>query len=256
VRVASSTLAQVCGLRHHRSGESLRWLSGWPLSGRAAPCGGGSGVARSIITSAPVHKWRKPSTKAQGSDEFEPDAETETLLIDGASGKRIGNLPYGDAKAAAEGAGLNLVWVAGGDGKPWIFKQMSPEAIEAQAKALQDKAKEAEATARKAKAERRAQGKAEAKLTKEVRLTALAGEHDIQIKVRQARKFLEKGLRVKCVVNLPGRQMGRGGKQNHRAVMDRLVDDLADLGAPASPPDILPQRITCVIAPEAAADGK
>lgn len=65
---------------------------------------------------------------------------------------------------------------------------------------------------------------------KEVQLTPQIGDHDIQVKVKNARRFLEEGNKVKVALRFRGRQMAR--QEGGNATMERfisLVEDLANV---------------------------
>ncbi|EGD72361.1 hypothetical protein PTSG_00381 [Salpingoeca rosetta] len=78
--------------------------------------------------------------------------------------------------------------------------------------------------------ERARQEKELAKLTKEVQLSAWCGEHDLQVKVKQAHKFLSKGLRVRIVIkHRRGQKLDRDQQQQ---VIHQVQEQLADVGIP------------------------
>lgn len=137
----------------------------------------------------------------------------QVLLIDGEANSRIGTVPYHEAVTTAADGNKVLVQVGGGKGKMRVLKLIAAEVLAAQEAQKQAKAVEAEQELEKRKRDAYLQRKADAKRTKEIRLTALSGENDVVIKVNQARKFLGKGLRVLVTINLPGRQIAVGGLQ-------------------------------------------
>jgi translation initiation factor IF-3 len=61
---------------------------------------------------------------------------------------------------------------------------------------------------------------------KEIRLTPTIDEHDLQVKIKNAVKFLEKGDRVKIVVRFRGRQLGH--TEIGRVVLNRFVEATSD----------------------------
>ena len=63
--------------------------------------------------------------------------------------------------------------------------------------------------------------------TKEIRLRLKTEEHDIQIKVKHAREFLEKGDRVLISLQLRGREMAHSNLA--RKVMDHFAEELEEL---------------------------
>lgn len=65
---------------------------------------------------------------------------------------------------------------------------------------------------------------------KEVQLTPQIGEHDIEVKLKAARRFLESGNKVKVALRYRGRQMARqeGGIETMNRFIT-LVEDIATI---------------------------
>lgn len=64
---------------------------------------------------------------------------------------------------------------------------------------------------------------------KEVRLSPVIDEHDFTTKMKNARKFLEKGDKVKASIRFKGRAITH--KEIGRQVLDRLVEETADIAS-------------------------
>ncbi|WP_167630097.1 translation initiation factor IF-3 [Listeria valentina] len=62
---------------------------------------------------------------------------------------------------------------------------------------------------------------------KEVRLSPTIDEHDFNTKLRNARKFLSKGDKVKCSIRFKGRAITH--KEIGQKVLDRFADECKDL---------------------------
>src|SRR5690625_4201661 len=62
---------------------------------------------------------------------------------------------------------------------------------------------------------------------KEVRFTPSIGDHDFNTKLRQSRRFLEKGDKVKASVRFRGRAITH--KDLGREVLERLAEELNDV---------------------------
>ena len=62
---------------------------------------------------------------------------------------------------------------------------------------------------------------------KEIKFHANVAEHDYQTKLNHARKFLEKGHRVKASVLFRGREMAH--KEFARVLLDRMAENLQDI---------------------------
>ncbi len=63
---------------------------------------------------------------------------------------------------------------------------------------------------------------------KELKITAMTGAHDIEIKAQQGRKLLEKGWRLKLTVFLKGRLIAKPEIADE--ALNKLIDLLKDYG--------------------------
>jgi translation initiation factor IF-3 len=71
---------------------------------------------------------------------------------------------------------------------------------------------------------RRAQKQTE---VKEIRLRPKTGEHDIAYKVRDARRFLQKGAKVKVRIRFRGREITH--PEVAKGLLDRIAEELSDV---------------------------
>ena len=62
---------------------------------------------------------------------------------------------------------------------------------------------------------------------KEVRLSPVIDDHDFNTKLRNARKFIEKGDKVKASIRFKGRAITH--KEIGREVLDRLIEETKDI---------------------------
>lgn len=115
-----------------------------------------------------------------------------------------------DALKKAEEAGLDLVEVSPG-AKPPVCK-------------ILDYGKYKYEQQKKANEARKKQKTVD---VKEVKLRPTIGDHDFQVKLRGARKFLENGDKVKVTLRFRGREMAH--KDLALEVMSRFKDELADI---------------------------
>ncbi len=82
---------------------------------------------------------------------------------------------------------------------------------------------------------------------KEIRLRPEIGEHDRDIKVNQARKFLETGHRVQFTVMFRGREMMH---QDHgQTMMEFVMETLQDVAKTERRPIFAGRRLTMVMMP-------
>src|SRR5699024_9938725 len=128
----------------------------------------------------------------------------EVRLID-ANGDQLGVKSRNEALQIAQTRNLDLVLVAPG-AKPPVCRIMDYGKYR-----LAQKKKEKEAR----KKQRVINGK-------EVRFSPAIGEHDFNTKLKNARKFLEKGDKVKASVRFRGRAITH--KDLGREVLNRLAD--------------------------------
>ncbi|MCJ7507467.1 MAG: translation initiation factor IF-3 [candidate division Zixibacteria bacterium] len=80
------------------------------------------------------------------------------------------------------------------------------------------------------KKERSAKKKQHIVHLKEMHFTPKTEEHDYQFKLKHVRHFLEEGCNVKIVIQFRGRELVH--REFGVNLMQRIVKDLADLGAP------------------------
>ncbi|MGC8873370.1 MAG: translation initiation factor IF-3 [Chloroflexia bacterium] len=129
----------------------------------------------------------------------------EVLLI-GADGRRIGVKPLQEALSIAAAEGMDLV-------------EVDPVA-EPPVCRLLDYGKFRYEQAKKERAARKKQRTVD---IKEVRLRPKIGEHDLQIKIRAARRFLEEGNRVKVTLRFRGRESA------HTDIAEDLLKQVATM---------------------------
>ena len=82
---------------------------------------------------------------------------------------------------------------------------------------------------------------------KEVRLSPGTGDHDIDTKVRQARKFLEQGKPVKVTVRYKKRQIAH--VDEGQRVMDKMLEALQDFGKPDHRPQLEGKQLSVQVNP-------
>ena len=83
---------------------------------------------------------------------------------------------------------------------------------------------------------------------KEVRFRPSIDQHDYQTKLNHARKFLEKGNKVRVRLFFRGREMAH--QDLGRQLMDRVVKDLSDVGKVDRPAKQMGRIIILVLGPK------
>jgi translation initiation factor IF-3 len=155
------------------------------------------------------------------------------LLID-EDGTRVGVVPLRDALALAEERGLDLVEVA-------------PNAVPPVCRVL-DYGKFRYEQTKKEREARKHQKQAE---LKEVRLKPKTDDHDLEIKAKQARKFLLTGDKVKFTVRFRGREMAH--PDIGREMLEHMAEELRDVATVEQRPLMEGRALSLLLAPSAKA---
>ena len=144
--------------------------------------------------------------------------DREVRLI-GENGQQLGIMSARDALRLAEEAGLDLVKIAP-TAKPPVCK-------------IVDYGKYRYELARKEKDARRKQKTIE---IKEIRMSPNIDTNDLNTKANAARKFLEKGNRVKVTLRFRGREMAHMSTSKH--ILDDFAQMLSDISVMEKPPKV------------------
>lgn len=153
----------------------------------------------------------------------------EVRLID-VNGEQLGVKSRQEALELAEKANLDLVMVAP-NAKPPVCRIM-------------DYGKYRYEQQKKEKEKRKKQKVIN---VKEVRLSPAIEEHDFNTKLRNARKFLGKGDKVKATVRFRGRAITH--KELGQQVLERMAEQLEDLGVVETKPKMEGRNMFMMIAP-------
>jgi translation initiation factor IF-3 len=82
---------------------------------------------------------------------------------------------------------------------------------------------------------------------KEVKVRASTDQHDLDVKLKRVRKFLEQGNKVKLSVRFRGREMAyteRGAAQ-----LKHVAEQVEDLGKPEKVPNLEGRQMIMIVAP-------
>jgi translation initiation factor IF-3 len=151
----------------------------------------------------------------------------------GPEGEQLGIVPTAQALEKARSAGLDLVEMVA-DERPPVCK-------------ILDYGKMRFANSQKGKKA----GKVRQQKVKELRVRPKTGEHDVETKINQARKFLEHNDKVQVTVLFRGREMQH--QQEGRRVLDSILEKLAASGKVERPPTMDGKKMTALIMPNKAA---
>ena len=160
--------------------------------------------------------WREPAISELFINEQIRDKEIRLI---GESGEQLGIMSSREALKLAEEAGLDLVKIAP-TAKPPVCK-------------IVDYSKYRYELARKEKDAKRKQKVIE---VKEIRMSPNIDTNDLNTKVGAARKFLEKGNRVKVTLRFRGREMAHMSTSKH--ILDDFAQMLSDIAVVEKMPKV------------------
>jgi translation initiation factor IF-3 len=152
---------------------------------------------------------------------------TEIRVI-GAEGEQLGVMTPQDAMARADEAGLDLVEVAPGS-RPPVCRIMDYGRYKYEQKKKSGK------------------GKGHAASLKEVKLRPRTDQHDMDFKLKNARRFLMDGDKVKVTVMYRGREMVH--RELGRKQLDRVVELLGPIAAVENPPRMEGRLLSMILVP-------
>ncbi len=174
----------------------------------------------------PPTNMRAPAVSARRNDQIDA---VEVRLI-GAEGEQLGIRTADEARAYAYERDLDLVEVAAA-AEPPVCRAM-------------DYGKWRFETERSARVSRRNQVHVS---FKEVRLRPKIGDHDYRWKRDRAVEFLQHGWKVKLVVLFRGREQEH--PERGRALLDRMCEDVRELGHAEGSPALEGRSMTMVLTP-------
>jgi len=147
-----------------------------------------------------------------------------------AEGNQLGVMPTREALEAAENSGLDLVEVAA-TANPPVCRIM-------------DYGKYKYLASKKAKDAKKKQSVIH---IKEVKLRGKTEEHDFQFKLRNARRFLEDGDKVKISIMFRGREITH--TELGMGMLKRVQEELKDVATVESPPRLEGRNMSMLVAP-------
>ncbi|HEU5208694.1 MAG TPA: translation initiation factor IF-3 [Longimicrobiales bacterium] len=146
-------------------------------------------------------------------------------------GEQHGIVPLDQAQEAAEAAGLDLVEVAP-NARPPVVRVMDWGKFQFEQQ-------------KRARESRKKQHTVD---VKEVKLRPRTDEHDLEFKLRNARRFLARGMTVKVTVRFRGPELRR--PETGQQVLDTVAEELAEVAHVESRSRVLEGRqLTMMLAP-------
>jgi translation initiation factor IF-3 len=159
------------------------------------------------------------------------EISAQTVRLVGSDGSQQGVVSLREALDAASEAGLDLAEIA-------------PNAQPPVVKILDWGKYRYEQTKQLAKS-RKHQKQVE---VKQVRLGLKIGEHDLQVKLNMARKFLDQGHKVKVSLLFRGREITR--PELGRAILDRVMTQLEEVSTQEQPPQLSGRDLNMIVGPK------
>lgn len=156
-------------------------------------------------------------------------------MVDAGDGsdEMLGIMTKDDALSAARDRDLDLVLISDKSIPP-VVKIVS-----------YDKFRFAKEKKRKEQQKAAARGKSE---LKELKMSYKIGDHDYDVRKKQAVKFLESGDKVKFSMLFRGREVTHADVG--REIMMRMAGELEDLGLLDSPPKVMGRQMIMMISPK------
>jgi translation initiation factor IF-3 len=149
----------------------------------------------------------------------------------GANGEQLGVVPLSQAMEMAREAQLDLVEVAANE-RPPVCKILDYGKFRYQ------------------QSHKKAKTKVHHQKLKEIRVRPKTGEHDVETKINQARKFLEHNDKVLVNVLFRGRELQH--IEEGRRIIDTILDKLAEVAKIEKAPSMEGKRMTAMLAPKTA----
>jgi translation initiation factor IF-3 len=149
----------------------------------------------------------------------------------GTEGEQLGVVAIGEALQRARSAELDLVEVAP-KADPPVCRIMDYGKF----KYMQSKR------------EQEARKKQTIIQVKEIKVRPKTDEHDLNVKIRHIRRFLEEGDKVKVTVRFRGREMSYASKSGFE-MLKNVVAQVADLAKVESPPKMEGRTMMTIVAP-------
>ena len=151
-------------------------------------------------------------------------------MID-AEGKQLGVIPLADALAEAGRVNLDLVEVAPAANPP-VCKIMDYGKFRYQQSKKLALAKKSQSTIQ----------------VKEMRIRPKTEAHDLEVKIKHIRKFLEQGDKVKITMMFRGREIAY--TENGRRIMESVKESLAEISQVDQYPKLEGRNMVMILSPK------
>lgn len=169
--------------------------------------------------------------KKNASIEINEQIRDREVRVIGAEGEQLGIMSSKDAYMMAKEKDLDLIKIA---------PTATPPVVK-----IADFGKYRYEMMRKEKEAKRNQHVTE---LKEIRMTPNIDQNDLNTKLSAARKFLEKGNKVKVALRFRGREMSRMNQSKY--VLDEFAEQLKDIAVLDKPAKVEGRNMAIVISPK------
>jgi translation initiation factor IF-3 len=178
-------------------------------------------------------KRRKTSTRGGREERARVNEQIRAreVRVIGADGKQVGIMPVAEARDLADEAGLDLVEVAA-EANPPVCRIMDYGKYR-----YEQRKKEQEARKRQTVIE-----------VKEIKLRPKTERHDLDFKIRNIRKFIGGGNKVKVTLRFRGREIVYADSIGVE-VLRRLAGEVADVAVVLQEPAMAGRQMTMVLGP-------
>ncbi|NLZ52976.1 MAG: translation initiation factor IF-3 [Thermoanaerobacteraceae bacterium] len=159
------------------------------------------------------------------------EIKAREVRVIGPDGKQLGIMPLKDALRQAQEAQLDLVRVAS-NAKPPVCKIMDFGKYKYE----------------QSKREKEARKNQKVINIKEIRMNPTIDEHDFQVRLKNALKFLKDGDKVKVSIKFRGRQMTH--TKLGEEVLNKMAEHIKELGVVEKPPKMEGRNMVMILSPK------
>ncbi|MCX7700512.1 MAG: translation initiation factor IF-3 [Gemmataceae bacterium] len=184
---------------------------------------------RRVAIPPPVRDPRVGDRDRERGPRINEQIRISPIRVIGPNGEQLGVIPTAEALDRARDANLDLVEVAPQE-RPPVCKIMDYGKYRYEQSRKKDKAK------------------VHQQKLKEIRVRPKTGEHDVETKINQARKFLEHKDKVLLKVMFRGRELQH--IEEGQRVMQNMLEKLNDISKLEKPPNMEGKSMTAMLAPK------
>jgi translation initiation factor IF-3 len=178
----------------------------------------------------PERQDRQPQSDRERLQRINEQIRISPVRLVGANGEQLGVVPTSQAMEMAREAGLDLVEVAPQE-RPPVCKILDFGKFRYQQSRKSNKPTKVH----------------QAKV-KEIRVRPKTGNHDVETKINQAKRFLEHKDKVLVNVLFRGRELQH--IEEGRRIIDMILEKLAEVAKVERPPSMEGKRMTAMLAPK------